>query len=200
MLRNRVWISQYKGFGIANVVKPETQLTTAGPMQSRPGYDIQFRRDRMLTPLEQEFARRTFQFKGTKHYGFSHPGDPEPTIMGNIDPVLDRCSVFELDWVPDEYRDVALNCLENHDLNGTDFVEFVPPKLKAPWVTYDQIRTGQGRSTSWVAEQIASRVQEIGLDPDGVAEYERLTENREYVLDALAALAVPDPDIVEITA
>ena len=199
-MKNRVWISQYKGFGIANVVKPETQLTTAGPMVSTPGYDIQFKRDRMLTPLEQEFARRTFMFKGTKHYGFATPGNPEPTVMGNIDPVVDRCSVFELDWVPDEHKQAVVYCLENHDLNGSDFAEFVPPKLPAPWKTYDQIRTGQGRSTSWVAEQIASRVEEIGLDPEQVAEYERLTENREYVLDALAALTVADPDTVEITA
>lgn len=199
-MKNRIWISQYKGFGIANVIKPETQLTTQGPMVSKPGYDIQFKKDRMLTPLEQEFARRTFMFKGAKHYGFSNPGDPEPTIMGNIDPVLDRCSVFELDWVPDEHKEAAVHCLENHDLNGTDFAEYIPPKLKAPFRNYDNIKTGQGRSKDWVAEQIAHRTRELDVDPAEVAEYERLTENRDYVLKALEELAVPDPDVVEVTA
>lgn len=200
LLKNRIWISQYKGFGIANVIKPETQLTTEGPMVSKPGYDIQFKKDRMLTPLEQEFARRTFAFKGVKHYGFSNPGDPEPTVMGNIDPVLDRCSIFELDWVPDEYKEAAVNCLENHDLRGTDFAEYIPPKLKAPWKTYDQIKTGQGKNTTWVAEQIVQRVEEIGLDPAEVAEYERLTENRDYVLNALEALLSPDDDTITVAA
>lgn len=199
-MKNRIWISQYKGFGIANVVKPETMLTTQGPMVSKAGYDIQFKKDRMLTPLEQEFARRQFQFKGTKHYGFSNPGDPEPTVMGNIDPVIDRCSVFELDWVPDEYKEAAVNCLENHDLNGSDFAEYVPPKLKQPFRNYDNIKTGQGRSTTWVAEQIVHRVEELEVDPAEVIEYERLSENRDYVLKALEVLGAPDDDTITVAA
>jgi len=197
----RTWISQYKNYRIVNAVLVKTQLTTAGPMVSEPGYDIEFSRSRMLEPWEYEFAKQTWpKIRGTKHHGYVTPGDPEPTIMGNIDPIIDRFSVFDLEMAPEWAREQAEYCLDNHALNGTDFVEVQRPKLKAPWKSYDTIRTGQGRSTSWVAEQIVQRVEEIGLDPAEVAHYEKLTDNRDYVLQALEGLSVPDEDAIEVTA
>lgn len=174
-------------------IKEKTLPLADGTRQLlEPGYIVQFRRMRALQPWEEDLARATFQFRGT------NTTEDEVTL---IDPVLQRVSVFETGWVPEEIRDRVEKILLEHPQRGHDFVLAERPKLTPPWPRYDDL-TAQGRRTvEMVAEKIVEKVRDDGYDPVQVAEYERQTLNRPEVLEALERLANPEAEpVVEVTA
>lgn len=69
-----------------------------------------------------------------------------------------------------------------------DVVEIIPPKLAAPWPTYDRLVVQGKRNINMVAEKIASEVQEGNLDVEYVVAYEHQNLNRPEVIAALNAL------------
>ena len=81
----------------------------------------------------------------------------------------------EQGWTDEEHAAIVEKLDQNVSVRRVE-----PPKVPAPWPTYD---TFEGSSV-----ELAERVAELGLDPHAVIAYEQQNQNRTRVLTQLAKL------------
>jgi len=193
------FISKYAAYKISAI--PSVDHYGTGQPKKR-GVVCEFKLD-YLHPWEIDAARSTFQFRGVAAAG--PIGSP---IIKHVDPI-GRVSVYDTEEAEanGEYQaagvsreDVERALLSKHSL-GRDFILVEKPAVPAPWPAYDKLTTSRGRDLSWVVEQIVSRVQDLGVDPISVIEYERANRNRPEVIDALRKIGQPaEEEVVEVAA
>lgn len=102
----------------------------------------------------------------------------------NEDPYR-RCGFFDShhaqrvnDWT-DEDRELVEETLASLPENGVDFLIVEAPKVAAPWPKYDSARS---------VGSIVSTVEQIGVDPQVVIDYERQNRDRAEVVEAMQRL------------
>lgn len=174
------YISQYSGFQV-NVLGPTSSIVQNEKglpefMQTSEGYVAKFRQQGLL-PWETEAALERFAFKG----------------IGEDEDAVQRCSVFDTDqaareegWDP-QTTDRVIKRLDQ--LQDQNFFRADTPKAPIPWPSYD----------SADPSSISKIVQELGLDPEGVALYESENKARRPVLEALASLGGKEPDEIVVS-
>lgn len=123
-----------------------------------------------LSPWEREAALQHFYF-GAKGYD---------------EDVSRRLAVYDTEaaqmmhgW-DDETREEIEERLRSVPGNGIDFIEVQPPRVQAPWPSYDDLTD---------ADEIALEVGRLGFDIGYVITYEQQNRNRPEVIAALEALA-----------
>lgn len=156
----------------------------------KEGYIVEFQRVRALHPWEEEQARKVFRFRGLQYM---------QDLVTPIDPVKQRVSLFDTNWVPEHIRGEVEKILLEHPANGEDYVLVEKPVLTAPWPKYDDLVETDTRDIQTVAEQIALMADAQGHDVTKVKDYERQTLNRREVLDELDKIGATAPEI-EVTA
>lgn len=178
-----IFLSKWPGhkfFAIGQQVEP---MPMGPPKVLHPGYVCRFKLQG-LADWEYEAAKKAFTFSGMVT---EEDGTP-------IDPIPQRVSTFNTEWVPEQFRsEVEQVMLKNV---GPDFILAEKPREPIPWPTYDQVRGG-GRGIT-TAAAIAERVTDLGLNPERVIAYERENQNRSDVIKALEQIsaAVEDEEIV----
>lgn len=108
-----------------------------------------------------------------------------------------RMSVWDSEWAavnegwrPDEIESI-IEALRNSPDRGSDFVECEEAKTAKPWPTYDEFED---------AFEIATLVNQLGIDPKVVVKYELENQNRESVLDAIQNAPVESGEALVIDA
>lgn len=125
---------------------------------------------------------------GLGHYESGEPEDP-----------FTRCGAYDTDieaelqgWSAEDKAFVE-NALLKAASNGIEYVVVNAPATAKPWGRYDEIVGEQA------AEQIAFYVNELGIDPGQVLNYERENGAREDVIAAMErALEKANEDIVGV--
>ncbi len=122
-----------------------------------------------------------------KHFG----GDFRGLTEGE-DPMW-RLSTYDTDAAAAQHRWSAEEkekfeaVLREHA--GADYIVIDKPRRPAPWPTYDKQTAVVGKRTlELVVAKVTETVLDLGLDPVGVARYERDNANRPEVIAALEAL------------
>lgn len=92
-------------------------------------------------------------------------------------------------WTDEEREAIEAVLAKNGNVRQVE-----PPKVPAPWPTYDDF--------NGTAADLATRVAELGLDPHAVIAYEQQGQNRTKVLTELAKLlnSVPADQVEEVAA
>lgn len=101
------------------------------------------------------------------------------------DPTM-HFGVFYLDWIPDEKRRAeAEKALDEHGLNGSEYIEVIPEALPLPWPSYMEMRKGAGADKACAAFAKAG-----GVDPYLVIAFEDAqTDRKQAIIDRCQELA-----------
>jgi hypothetical protein len=155
------------------------------------GYTAEFRPDVMnvhMNMLRSLAAEGRLKFNGMAR---------DASTNQDLDPA-ERCSSFDTATIPDaEMRKrVEDAMLANSDF-GVAYWLYEESVSSAPWPAYDKLVPQGRRTIEIVAEKVAVMTQDMGLDPEGVAAYERDHANRPEVLAALEALTQQKQPAVE---
>lgn len=124
---------------------------------------------------ELDLAEEKLAFKGM-------PSDPGGAPL----PVKRRVSIFDTEQAQEEYgwSDDDRRLVEEKLLkwqNADEFVQSVKPPALIPWPAYDSVTS---------AAKIKKLVEDVGIDPQNVVEYERENANRADVLSAMDELVL----------
>ena len=119
--------------------------------------------------------------------------------LGHNEDPFTRCGALDTDveavrqgWTPEEKQYIEAALLRGTS-NGVEYVIANAPKAAKPWPKYDEIVGAEA------ATQIAWQVDQLGLDPKAVRQYENENAAREDVVTALEALvSQEDEDVVGV--
>lgn len=142
-----------------------------------------------LTDWERDAARQRFHMRG---------GTIENDMVTPVDLTL-RVSSYDTSIVPDELRDeVEARLLATQNVN--DHINVVAPETPKPWPNYDDLTIERFKTEAQLVGAIVSRVEDLGLDPDDVAFYERATLDRPAVLEGLMGIRPKTEEVLEVSA
>lgn len=176
------FISKYQRYALG--IQEEIGMVTAQgvPVVTQPAVLAKFEHGG-VTDWEVQEALEKFSFDG---------------LPDGVNPAL-RLGVFDTDFAAKEGRwsdDMKAKVEEvlrtAPGRLGNDYIEVGRPTLPAPWPTYDEASFAK----------ILNRVIEDGYAPADVLAYERETQKRPDVIDALERMIIdqgpPEDDILEL--
>lgn len=172
-------ISPYSKYRFVAIHEVTEILADGNRRPIKPGYICMFKQGDM-TDWERDAARERFHMRG---------GTIEEDLVTPVD-LINRCSSFDTSVVPEEQREeVERRLLDTQSPNDHIVVE--APEIPKPWPNYDKLVVGDAfKVEKDVVTAIVARVEDLGLDPDDVAFYERSKLDRPNVLAALTAMTV----------
>lgn len=101
--------------------------------------------------------------------------------------------VYYLNWEPNPNRRVEIEkALDEHGLNGIEYVRVTPESIIAPWPTYDDMRKGAGADKA-----VLAAVRTMGLSPFVVLEYElAMADTKSGIVARMEELAAEQAEAV----